>query len=308
MTSARACRLLAETRAAFKRGWVLVPIMPASKRPATPWRDRAPFAVEELLRFVGNGCRAAVRTGSPRGYRDAPCGGGSGIVVIDADVYAGALVDPSWPTTWTVATPRGGEHHYYGWKGADVIPSRTSVLGPHIDVRGRGGIALLPGSGHPGGGRYRWVAGRSPKDIPMAPLPTSLVERLREKPPPSMHGRVPPCVDQWIDRGRFAGYARAALQNAAARVAAAADGTRNDVLNREAFGLARLVGAGVLSADVVTGVLCDAARSAGLHDREIGATVQSALRAGTGRPIDLVILDARRRLRRRGGRRRGHAK
>lgn len=46
------------------------------------------------------------------------------------------------PSTYAVATPRGGLHLYY----AGELPPTQSILAPHVDTRGRGSYALLPPS------------------------------------------------------------------------------------------------------------------------------------------------------------------
>ncbi len=75
-------------------------------------------------------------------------------------------------------------------------------------------------------------------------------------------------------------YAAAALRRAADRIRSARPGTRNHSLNAAVFSLARFVKAGDLAATGIARELASAAYSAGLEDREILATIQSALRAG----------------------------
>lgn len=64
------------------------------------------------------------------------------------------------------------------------------------------------------------------------------------------------------------------------RVVSAAEGARNHTLNRSAFVLGQLVGAGHLERDEVADVLTRAGCSAGLGEREVAATVASGLSAG----------------------------
>jgi hypothetical protein len=75
-------------------------------------------------------------------------------------------------------------------------------------------------------------------------------------------------------------YASAALAHAAAAVAAAPEGTRNDVLFRETFSLARLV---ALDASRIAMAMRNAARAAGLPELEAQRTIASALRTRRGR-------------------------
>jgi hypothetical protein len=294
--------LLAEAERALARGWVLIPTCHLRKIPARPWRDRAPFDLLTLSRAVRyGGCGIAVRTGSPRGYRDHPCGGGSGIVIIDVDPGHGGLVDPAWPTTWTVATPSGGSHRYYAWTGEDVIPSVAGALGPGVDVRGRGGIALLPETpmAH---GTYRWSIG--PDDAPLAPLPHPLVEQLREDPRPPPRSVLPPeCAAQRIASGKFDRYTEVALRGALEAIASTPPGDRNETLYKNAYRVARFVAAGLLAEEDARYLLADAGRATGLHDREVQRTIRSAFAGGLSNPIDLAAVQAKSRTRHRRSRR-----
>jgi len=81
-------------------------------------------------------------------------------------------------------------------------------------------------------------------------------------------------------------YGRAALVAESDRVASAPVGTRNDTLNRAAFALGRLVGAGLLDPGDVVRELDAAARRAGLGRAEVRRTIRSGLTAGRRSPID----------------------
>jgi hypothetical protein len=76
-------------------------------------------------------------------------------------------------------------------------------------------------------------------------------------------------------------YARRALDAEAARVRAAVEGTRNPTLNRAAFNLGQLVGAGALADDVVVAALLDASA---LPESEALRTIASGLHAGKASP------------------------
>ena len=66
------------------------------------------------------------------------------------------------------------------------------------------------------------------------------------------------------------------LDEACARVAGAAEGTRNDALNREAFVVGLKAADGSIDASEAEALLEDAARRAGLDEAEIVATMASA--------------------------------
>lgn len=79
-------------------------------------------------------------------------------------------------------------------------------------------------------------------------------------------------------------YAAAALADECGAVAAAPEGTRNDQLNRSAFNLGQLVGAGALDESQARASLADAAKASGLDARETNRTIESGLTAGMADP------------------------
>jgi hypothetical protein len=77
-------------------------------------------------------------------------------------------------------------------------------------------------------------------------------------------------------------------------VAGAAEGTRNDTLNRAAFSLGQLVAAGMLPAAAVSTALADVASSAGLPPDETRRTIRSGMTAGLRNPRQLDVTDGQR--------------
>jgi hypothetical protein len=92
------------------------------------------------------------------------------------------------------------------------------------------------------------------------------------KPPPRSRPVEPPPMPG-------TGYAAAALRRGFEAVARAAEGTRNDTLNREAFALSRFARNGELAPQRIANALATAAFQAGLSAPEIAATLASAFRA-----------------------------
>ncbi|HET7486660.1 MAG TPA: bifunctional DNA primase/polymerase [Acidimicrobiales bacterium] len=206
---------------------------------------------------------------------------GDGVVVLDVDpAHGGArsLADLEaahgrLPATAVVRTGGAGLHLYFAC--TEPLRNSAGALGPGLDVRGEGGYIIAPPSWHTSGAPYRWSARG-----PLAPLPDWVLGALvrpeperRQLDPASL--RVGPGTGAW---------AAAALDGEARRVAAAAVGQRNHTLNRSAFVLGQLVGAGHLDAGEVTAVLHQAAGAAGLGEREAAATVASGLAAGERLP------------------------
>jgi hypothetical protein len=94
--------------------------------------------------------------------------------------------DHEFPPTWRVLTGGGGEHIYFACPdGVEVSSSnaeQSPVLGPGIDVRARGGYAVTPPSRHISGRPYAWSVDHHPADMPLAPAPAWLIEKLARAP------------------------------------------------------------------------------------------------------------------------------
>jgi len=179
------------------------------------------------------------------------------------------LLGGEMPAGPQVRTGSGGRHFWFRPTG---FGNRVRLL-PGLDWRGIGGYVVAPPSRHPRGD-YRWLRG------PAEPLPegSSTLRALIEGP------TIMPVAHRPIthpDR-----YAAAALIAEADRVARAPTGTRNDTLNRAAFALGRLVGAGLLDQAEVVRELDAAARFAGLGRAETHRTIRSGLTAGRRIPLD----------------------
>lgn len=154
---------------AVKRGFRAIPLAPNSKIPALKnWTDEAftdAFDVYEQW---------------PKGNSNVGIVTGDGIVVLDVDVKNGtdgraSLRDmPPLPATFTVRTPSGGLHYYF--RTDREFGNSASKLAPGIDVRGRGGQVVAPGSVIDGK-RYEIE-----KDVPLAELPSWLAERFSASP------------------------------------------------------------------------------------------------------------------------------
>ena len=209
---------------AADRGWRVFPLRPGGKRPAFPDHDAG--------RCTGRDprCRGGHQGWEPRATTDpgrisrawtrAPYGvgiatGPSGLVVIDLDtpkpgqdipaaewriagVRTGADVlaviceragQPYPSGTYTVTTGRGGTHLYFTAPPGTELRNTQGAhggLGWLIDTRARGGYVV--GAGSTVNARPYTVA----RDVPPAPLPAWLADRLRPGPlPPQKPVDVP---------------------------------------------------------------------------------------------------------------------
>jgi hypothetical protein len=230
-------------------------------RQVTQWWRRWPSA------------NIAVRTGAE-----------SGLVVIDIDPQHGgaatmrALVRDHTPPPRgpIVRTGSGGWHLLFAHPGEPVRNSAGTRLGPGVDVRGDGGYAIVPPSRHASGKSYRWNV--RAEELPQLPGWMRDLLRAPER-SRSSERRDPIRID-----AALSAWARVALDGEADRVRRAPNGSRNSTLNRAAFSLGQIVGAGVLDASTVEHVLADSATASGLSEREAFQTIRSGLRAGVDHP------------------------
>lgn len=205
----------------------------------------------------------------------------SGLVVVGVDPGHGGIDSMRQlvaehgplPPGPRVRTGSGGWHVVFAWPGQQV-PNSAGRVGPGVDIRGDGGYVVAPPSLHVAGGRYEWNRGGEPPQLP------DWLERLVD--PPRIERRVtrePIPITDALDR-----WAAAALRGEIDRVRFAPEGTRNHTLNRAAFALGQIAGAGALDTDAIESHLRHAAESAGLSGREAALTIRSGLTAGMARP------------------------
>lgn len=114
------------------------------------------------------------------------CGEESGIVVIDIDIKNGG--DKSWqeltdkygePVTPTVQTGGGGKHLYFLYPHGTNVKNGVEKIGKGIDVRGKNGQVVAPGSVHPNGNTYEWIV--KPQDVTFAEVPEWLLNLITDE-------------------------------------------------------------------------------------------------------------------------------
>ncbi len=114
--------------------------------------------------------------------------------------------------------------------------------------------------------------------------PKTFLQRIAERNGGATTGpQAPPTVVGVSVTGDGSPYGLKALREEASLVASATEGTRNHTLNRAAFKLASLVDAGHLPPGLVNDTLTGAARTAGLPDAEIRATLASGRRGSAAK-------------------------
>ncbi|MEU1197475.1 bifunctional DNA primase/polymerase [Streptomyces sp. NPDC005813] len=279
--------LLAWATQAAQRGWHVIPLRPCDKRPAGHAEKYCPATgrcadghkTPEQRATTDLDLLSAAWTQAP--YNVGIATGPSGLLVVDLDTLKpqelkgtpdgatsfAALCERAGqqvPATHRVRTARGGEHLYFTQPPGIRLYSTAGRLAKKIDTRGWGGYVVAPGSTTPDG-TYMVLDDRAP-----VPLPDWLREVLVDA-PSAVQGplRLP------VVAGSLA--AQAALEAECVTVAAAADGTRNSVLNRSAFKVGRFVAWGDLARHVVEEAFQVAGESAGLAAAECRTTIRSAL-------------------------------
>lgn len=245
--------------------WAFTPL--TGKRPLRKgWQNEPPLSEELLLDHQGN---IGLRTGVI-----------SGLVIVDIDAGAD-LTGLDLPETVEVQTGSGGRHLYYAYD--KPLRNSASKIGKHIDIRGDGGQCVFAGSIHQATGAP-YVFTKAPWDVQLAPLPGWIVEitdlpaEKRATPPPPAAKPTP------AGHKPAHGYGATALRLEIQALRDASNGTRNDSLNRSAFAMGQLVGAGELERGYVESELMAAAMMLGLSEHETLATIESGLEAGIAEP------------------------
>ncbi|MFJ5817353.1 bifunctional DNA primase/polymerase [Streptomyces sp. NPDC093108] len=207
----------------------------------------------------------------------------SGLAVLDLLCLlrrAPRLVDS--PETFCVRTPSGGLHLWYTVEdGSQWSPDSRGRLGWQVDLRADRSYAVAPGTCTRDGLYVPEGPCRKP-----APLPRWLANDLARA---GLKRRTPlrrPLSRLHLpDFAAGRGYVATAVREELEAVATCRTG-RNDQLNRSAFSLGQLVGAGLVDRDDVRQALTEAAQSAGVdpHEAKAQSTIRRALEAGSRVP------------------------
>lgn len=169
--------ILKRAKAYLDRGWSLVPVEAGGKRPLVRWepfQQHMPTQAELDQWFKRwPAANIAVVTGAL-----------SHLVVLDVDPRHGgddSLADLEkrhgpLPDTVEAISGGGGRHIYFAHPGG-IVHNRVGFV-PGIDLRGDGGVIIVPPSLHPSGRRYEWEVSHHPEDLDPALLPPWLLALL----------------------------------------------------------------------------------------------------------------------------------
>jgi putative DNA primase/helicase len=275
------------------RGWRVFPCCAHTKRPLVG-RDKDANGKE----IAGTGGVKKATTDScqieewwhrwPSAMIGVATGSASGVFAIDPDApkpplningrayWAALCIKHGCPHTHTHLTPGGGKHLLFKWHAErPVTNSEGDIRQTGVNVRGSGGYIIAPPSRRHDGKAYE-VA--EPLDFfRFAEAPEWLYEMLRPKPRQHTRGAYrPPGGFRGASKGNPIVRVRGILN----LVATTAEGDRNKLLF---WGANRIVDMVLVErslppseGDRAFNALYDAARHAGLAEREIVRTLQSA--------------------------------
>lgn len=262
----------------LRMGWSVLPLRPRDKRPAiTTWTEYQRHAPDpaEVERWAAKGCNVGVVTGAV-----------SGLLVLDLDNAAAvAEVEARGiPATVKVATAKG-LHCYFRHPGGRV--KNRAGLFTGADIRSDGGFVVAPGSIHPTGALYSWIA--SPDHVVVADAPEWLLGAL-SSPVQQAAPERPPVRSQPLS-GDCTAYGRAALEREVDAVRRAPNGRQEMTLNAAGLKLGGLVAGKELSREFARRELVRAGMCMPNHSaREIWtlelitAKVERALADGAASP------------------------
>jgi hypothetical protein len=306
----RPATFLEAALSAAGRGWRVFPLHPQSKIPAIKrWEQRATNDPATILRWWEY---------HPEHNVAVACGP-SGLLVLDLDAARGpvparwaalgvdhgrdvvallaARAHQSDPVdTFTVATPRGGEHRYFllpqGSRIRSTVGARGRGLGFAADTRGPGALVAAPGSVQKVNGEL--VPYTVVRDVPVAPLDDWLATILTPPPPPHRSRSVP---DLPATSRRVAAYVQAAIAGETRSVATAGTGERHIAVYAAAAALGELLGNGwITEAAIAHHITTAARRHVGVDEftwRELTTTIRDGIAAGREHPRALPERPAR---------------
>lgn len=188
--------------------------------------------------------------------------------------------------TYTVKTGSGGMHYYYKLpEGVKITNSRGS-LPVGIDIRGQGGMVVIPPSVS-GKGSYEVRRDVDPIDAPQWLLDLITKKNSPKKP---VRSTLSPDVDV-SSSDAYRRYALKAMKNECEAIINAPDGDQNNTINRAAFSLGGLVPHGLLSEEEIFDELMGAAQEGNHPAGRAASTISSGLRAGMEQPRELPDLE-----------------
>lgn len=303
MSTSTTIKMLDRALAYARSGWAIFPLKPRDKTPLIKqWQDRATTDEKTIREWWGKWPDANIGLACGRSFIVAiDCDGDQGI-----EAWAQFEIDHGLRYKTRVAITPGkkgngqGRHILFKAPPGIALSNTSGKIAKGIDTRAGNGYIVLPPSVHPDhlrGPRYEWENERAP----IADMPQALIEVLTRQ-EAATPAATPPAATSTHSNGQhdLSHYADRAFTAEIATLRAATEGTRNGQLNRSAFALGQLVGAGLLDRSSVEIALTDTANAIGLANdpncgpRGIEKTIKSGLQDGIATPRDLSKIEDRR--------------
>ena len=267
----------------LSKGMSVFPLVHMDKRPMVKWkRFQESLPTPAMVCEWFNG-KETINIGCATGNAE-------GIFVVDCDTESAVEFSEKsgMPTTVCSQTRRGRHYFLVAPIGYDIdcIPQTKIFNQVGIDIKGRGGLVVLPPSVHHTGHVYSWI--NSPADTEFAQCPQWVLDeidryRLSKEKKPVKEER--PRVKKEIVTGSgTTKYGSAALKSECEHIASEPAGSRNHRLNRGAFAIATLVAAGEIVEDEAMEALKISGESSGLDPFEVKKTIASAFESGKHSP------------------------
>jgi hypothetical protein len=210
-------------------------------------------------------------------------GQASGLYVIDLDgpqaidEWDGLELAHGEAPTLTARTGGGGQHRYYKLPPRFRLGNTAKRIAPHIDSRGEGGYVLAPPSNHRSGQAYEWENWPTPP----ADFPAWLARLTHDASKQQKQPRAPAPIARATNDDALG---IRIIQEEAEKVALTKPGGRNDQLFKSATSVFELVAGGDIRMDPAWAAMHEAGLIAGLTEREITATLNSAVGAAADSP------------------------
>lgn len=264
---------------ALARGWKIFPIAKGTKKEClTKWIHGGPgqeasndLTQVEAWAETWPGCNWGLATGQA-----------SGVFIVDSDNPKGWKWASENGLTETRRVKSGSStkqdafHCYIEQPEGVKVKNSTGALHDGIDIRGDGGMVLLPGSLHPEGNFYTLVDDREPMKAP-----AFLIELVKK----TEHDVDLSDLEPLTEAEKF--YGLNVLRVECAKYADTPDGQWNNELNKLAFLAGRMVAAGVLTREEAEEKVSQsptAAEYIAEDKRAFKRTFNSGFEGGEGKP------------------------
>src|SRR5215469_2524816 len=195
---------------------------------------------------------------------------------------------------WVVASPGkgGGYHIYLQCPDALTLTTSSVLVGDprqgqpfkQIELRWNNCVTMFPYSIHPEAQeKYDWLF-NTPQE-PLATIPAKVIERaFLEVATPQKKTQAEKTDTQEKRPLKYDAWSQKALDQELSILRSMSQGQRNTQLNRSAFNLGQIIGAGLLNLNEVVDTLNRVASTIGLNEKEATTTIKSGIEAGRKKP------------------------